>query len=669
MRWNLQRLGLFVSLLGTGCVGPGASDTGLRPVEATQVEVDSEPALRDEVFRFCHEPGVDLREVQQWCEVLETVPDEVCPGLRASCDEKQDVESVEGCEQGEGGFGSNSSDGNGASTGPGDPVRRSSGCAESEGCGCTSDLEMGCASMMASLVKWVVALVIAFLVIGFAMILIRYFMRRKSAPERVKLAPVQVDVIDRIEPTDVPDLPSGDLLSACRAAMRDGRYGEAVLFARAAALRRLGEAGKLHIHRARTDREYARSVRGDGELHGSLRELLGIVESLRWGGLPADRQLATRSLHLVEQMLLRVGTVVLLFLALVNSSAEASTDAYSPEGSAALQTVFENQGYDVAWRLRSVRTITDEVEFLVLDATSIRMGEEDWSAVRTWVEEGGALLVAGDVEKGFPEMGVRMVPSEQAVLQPSGNWDGWEGLPVLPYGPLYLYEPSEAHVLVNGLWTTGVPMQSPVETQEGALIAYLPLGWGHVFALADERLLWNASLIVPENERLLGQIFDGVLTSEDTGVSGRGQLELALIGGVAASSTADSLFEARMLPFVVQLLLLMAVAVFWLGWLFGRPKPQLQSDRHHFAEHVRALGQRYAQLRASRRVLVAHADLCLQRIGPHGLEAAFVRAGHAREEARRRVGELVAIVNHPDEPSSSTDFTVLEDLWTVIKNP
>ena len=55
-------------------------------------------------YRFCHEPGVDAEEAEPWCELVDVIPEERCPGLRATC-EGADPVPASGCQEGSGGVG------------------------------------------------------------------------------------------------------------------------------------------------------------------------------------------------------------------------------------------------------------------------------------------------------------------------------------------------------------------------------------------------------------------------------------------------------------------------------------------------------------------------------------------------------------------------------------
>ena len=57
-------------------------------------------ALDDEVYRFCHQAGFDKTAALAYCELLEDLPPEVCPGMRESCTTEVEERRDAGCDGG-----------------------------------------------------------------------------------------------------------------------------------------------------------------------------------------------------------------------------------------------------------------------------------------------------------------------------------------------------------------------------------------------------------------------------------------------------------------------------------------------------------------------------------------------------------------------------------------
>src|SRR5690606_38222509 len=132
---------------------------------------------------------------------------------------------------------------------------------------------------LGAILKWAVAIGVALVVLVVIRLIVWVVGWRRDEPAPTPPSrPIEAIVASA---DDVPDVPSEDLLGAAEQALSQGRFPDAVLLARGASLRRLGEAGKVRLHRARTDREYLRAVRGDASVHGPLAEILASVEGHR----------------------------------------------------------------------------------------------------------------------------------------------------------------------------------------------------------------------------------------------------------------------------------------------------------------------------------------------------------------------------------------------------
>jgi len=339
---------------------------------------------------------------------------------------------------------------------------------------------------------------------------------------------------------------------------------------------------------------------------------------------------------------------------------------YAPDGDAALLRLFELQGYDPGWRLRSVEDLDDATDVLVLDLFAVPLGPEHWEPIRTWVADGGILLVAGDATAGFPELGAfhDLGPGAWAAIFLLPPLAGELPEPSLPLGP-------------QGGFTGGEPW-AVVEGTDLRVLAVVEHGTGRVAAFSDPRLLSNGAWVYPPNESFVG----GLLRTAESkagwplGVGDDDEVQVQLAteaavasgsGGAGAVDPIGALREAHLLPFVLQALATWALLALWVGWPFGRPKDEADHGRRAFVEHVHALGTRYYRLGASgyaRRVLSA---LWLARLGPQGLEWAAARAGYPPEEARRFAERVAASAAVRDPTPAPEDLEHMEELWRVTR--
>ena len=638
--------------------------TGNGPLDTDGGTTDAlEPRLLESgAYAFCMTPGADARAVRDWCELLESAPADACPGMRISCEQHAWEEGWVG-PNGErathaedpGAAGCN---GGGEETEgfakPQPPVRakddRASGC----------DPDLSAAAAVGSIVKWLAAIGVALLVLVVIRLIFRYLGFGLEKKVQTQAGSVVTTIEEHPELEDVPDLPSRDLLSAARAALADGQIDVAILLARGASLRSLGDGGRLRLHRAKTDREYVRALKKDAELQLALREVVRAAEDVRWAGRAATSSQAERVLEAAGRIL-RALALALIMLSPLTADAEETLNRYGPDGDAALFDLLAEEGFSVSWRLSSLGLLDDDTDVLVLDTSGVRPSEDDWTAIRTWVEQGGILIAAGDRIEQFPELG-DYAPITGADHLRTDYYD--MPIPVLIGG-------------ASGGWT-GTSWGSPwivaySNTESTQIAQIVSIYDGAVLAISDSRLLWNGSFVVPSNVAFVGQALrrgqelGAWFLEEDLHV------QLATTTSVGSSGEAGenplaALASARLLPLVAQVMLMMALAALWRGWPFGPLRDPPAVGRHQFSDHVRALGTRWARLSDSGYALSRYAELWLARRGTSGLEEEALRAGHSQEQARAFVQRIVEASESPGK-NRPDDLKTVEELWKITKKP
>lgn len=334
---------------------------------------------------------------------------------------------------------------------------------------------------------------------------------------------------------------------------------------------------------------------------------------------------------------------VLVVVALVGADDDAR---YGASGDVAVRRVLEDAGYVVTYRLRPLGDLDAGVDVLLLDQAGVAPSEQDWEALRGWVEAGGVLWLGGPPPEAFPELGVGTI----------GRYAVEVGKAARPIWP-----EDVAYAGIEG-GTGGVVVGSK---QGPVLVARIGLGAGVVVNLADPRLLWNGAMVAPVNESFLLGLVErergGALPEEPQDT----RIELALVSAAGAESPMASLLNGRLLPFVAQLLVTMALAGLWLGWPFSPLADPPSTNRASFAEHVRALGDRYARLRASSHVYRAAARYVVARFGVPGLVSAAERAGRSPSDAAAFARRVQSDAQGRDEWPDATHR--LEELWNITR--
>lgn len=639
--------------------GPTAAEaTPTVPVDASGLP----DPLADDAYAWCHEAEADADQAARWCRLLDDAPPEVCPGLRATCD--NGVFEATGCQRGQGGTGSGAGGMGGAPGTPEDPWRPGQGCdADAPSLGCGGGELM---TLLGELLRWVVALAVAALVV----VLIRQLLLRMGwiAPPAREVRVAAVDVVeDVIEGDD--DLPAWSedrLLQAAHEALAAGRLGEAVVFARGAALRRLARQERLTLHRARTDREYLRAVEADREVHAGLTDILRAVEDHRWAGRILSHDTATRALDAAGRLL----AMLLLAWALLVPTDALAARRHAPNGDAALWELLDEAGWvrveDATW----LRDVDDTVDVVVVDLYGVRPTPEDWDALKVWTRQGGILVLGGPPPKGdeaFELLGRHDLFSvvDDGVLE-LGSLDGDRvPVPVWPGGPTYAY--CDAVLPLVGVPDDAERLQSEAfsDCPRAAPIAAMPMRDGWVVGIADPMLLRNGALMVPENRTfLLGWLEAGEPLWGPAPDAPR-VLLATVSAGDGPQSPAGALSNARLLPFVLQLGVTWALAAFAFGWPLRRLRDGDEARRLAFAEHAEALGRHWEVVGDRRHAAAALAGLLLDRHGARGLAGLLVARGMAPAAARDLVGRAEALVDGRTT-SGDGDVATVEALWTTL---
>jgi hypothetical protein len=199
------------------------------------------------------------------------------------------------------------------------------------------------------------------------------------------------------------------------------------------------------------------------------------------------------------------------------------------------------------------------------------------------------------------------------------------------------------------------------------------VGEGRMIILPGPELLSNAGMVAGDNARLLANLFE---------LPG-GRVEL--IGELtrdAVSSPLAALSAAGLTPWLCQLLLLAAAFAAYRGSAFGRRVEAPLGLRRRFSEHVQALGQRWAEQRASRSALSAYAGYGLELVRERVPVGAGQSSPDLARAVARKTGREHALVAHTLElarraregegeggsGNETEDLRALRDLGRLIED-
>jgi hypothetical protein len=455
------------------------------------------------------------------------------------------------------------------------------------------------------------------------------------------------------------------LLAQAGDAAAGGNFRAAIDAAYAALLRKLEGSGVFRVEPDRTNGDHVREVaRRLPALRARVAAVVDEVEQVQFGGaLPDEARFRTvidAVRALVEERtapVVSLVVVVALGVALTACGVDPGRRHDSPSGRTAVMAFLQQYGFDAHERLVPLARLDEHVQQLVIlgDAT---VDGEAWASVRRWVLGGGTLFVAG---------GARDLPSwidASVIRSPADAPDAIEFAAdqAERFGRVRGAVPG-GHELVIRSGPVEDDVPRPLVVRGGAPYAVEEtLGDGRIVLLADDGLFWNASLLVPDNARLLAELLRE---------GGRRVDVVGELTGLVAPNPVAAVTRGELSPALLQLAALAAIFFAFRGAHFGRPRDPRPTSRRAFVEHVQALGMLYARARASRHALESYGAYALERLrermrlaGPRTLEG--VAEAVAARTGRPLVEVLRPLVDaHPGSSKRKAPQYSPEDLATL----
>lgn len=581
---------------GEAVVPGGLCGTSESPLSCEAAENRADPAIAADVkgilaerrFRFCHQEGYRLwpHEKEAYCESAEALA-ERCPELQHACQ------------------------------------RPAFGASEEK----SWDLDLGWLfdwipgfAAMARVLFWLI------LIVGAALLLralVRNLADEVRRRRRREAAFVLEQPSSEQESTAAPEKDVQRLLQRARDEAARSDWTAAIINAYAAALRSLEQRSLLELHRSRTNGDYLRQLAGHPEERDRMRRIIRDVESVQFGRDAADRTRFERVMqHVMSLVGQAAGWCLLIVLPLClgacdsNPLPDTPNAPTGPDGHALLETLLQRHSSFTQRRYRRLTSPLWDVTAFV--ALSPNLRAEEWDLLVDWIEDGGILLTAGIT----PELASRLqLPEQQIVTQPCSE-------PL--WAPGYELRQTSARAFER------LPGSSTlIGCGNRVFLASVPYGDGVVYALADDVWLRNVNVATADNASYLVHL----LASPDA--------HIELLGPWTGSGTGhpfESIHNAGLSPWLLQLLLLALAYGVARGVRFGTPVQPQREHRRAFVEHAEALAQLYARSKASGHALEQYGRWAIERIRERVPVRDRDLHSLAHAVARRTGGEPMAIL-------------------------
>ena len=444
-------------------------------------------------------------------------------------------------------------------------------------------------------------------VVAFALLVVfvvrRIVVARDSADDATEPPPAPVD---ELAPTSVAlsETNVERLLARARQSAERGDYAAGMRDAYAALLYKLDQEGLIEVHRSKTNGDYRRSLSGRTDLHDEFTGIVRAVEAVQFGSQAASRDSFQAVLQRVMPLLNRSADMALLLLLVCATIACQELDkgppasalgcGETPGGYSVFCELLAQQGSNVRRRIRKLDAIANDVgRMIVLD--DAELAEEEWDVVDDWVQKGNTLVLGK-----LPSPVSSSLKVAHSQKRCSTSWSIAESM-IGFYGE----ETKLATVRERALEVDAPASWVLTECDAGPTLVGTAHGEGTVFVLPSTRLLTNVSMAAGDNAYLAVNVF---------GHTGEVVEIIGAWTGAGSSSPFEALNNAKLTPWLLQLLIIALLLALWRGRHFGLPRDPDNAGRHAFVEHVKAMGLLYAKSKASRHTLANYGAWAVSRL-------------------------------------------------------
>lgn len=595
---------------------------------SVQGAVDKASATREEEFgkaayRFCHDPRFGDRGVvgSDFCVILDESSQQVCPEA-ARCKDWKELEAV----------------------------RRFGEVSKGSGSGRTwrrveEPRPLFDLPSIPPVVSYVLmGLLVAGLVGAFLLSL------RKAGWESDELHLDDAELSEAARKLQaLPEARSQVLLRMSARALEQGNAGEAAIILHLAILRHLDDEGLARYHPSKTNGDYLRAIRRRRPLAELFKQVALQTERLRFGDGQVDRAAVADALERAPGVLsahrasssLAAPSLTALALAAVGlygcPEGPAVQDYYNhgPAGLSALAPLLRSGGLTVEIRRDRLLELPEEASVVVIRTSAA--GKNPWPnelRLDTLLDAGKSVVVLDDLGKSsfflpstasvaaaavpravsvgidadpnkvscaFPFVGLQERYADDPIKLPEGRqilWDGNSQTSTISRYPLVMHpflryrghEEAKGHTAAHA-WA--VHRNDGEEDLAGCM-----------FVFADRDLFTNASLTRAPNADFVTRFFALLTTDGGTVVLADrldqwASAEQDMFGSGPddgeGTDPTRALKASNMMPFVLQILLVLALLYVHVGAAFGPLRDRELRSHKHFVEHAEAIGRQYAK--------------------------------------------------------------------------
>jgi hypothetical protein len=297
----------------------------------------------------------------------------------------------------------------------------------------------------------------------------------------------------------------------------------------------------------------------------------------------------------------------------------ASSLSPAPDGVKALYTLLGELGYRTRRSMDAFDgTALEETDVLVTVQPLRPMTDVEEEALRSWIEEGGTMVIAGDLSRGAVFSQPSLDPDDPFVRHNPLKRDTHEAIDGEQGEQLWRKEPSELkprllagvdsfayrHILTDRTREIPVKIDEPAwrrgphEVLVGGTRSFVEvstLGSGRVIKLGDEHVLMNRSIAMANNLvfvlNVLGEYGDGGRIAFDEAHRQMAMHEQQSVFDVLGPASRVAL---------LQLLVAVLAGLVAVGWRSAPPLPERLERRRRALEQVEALASMMERAGAAR---------------------------------------------------------------------